>query len=76
MGLSETPQRAEGFEEKLENLQFLKEKMPRKFHEVVGQIKDIAKGYDPDGIHEQFYPGWEKYPDFEDLLKEVGENLD
>jgi hypothetical protein len=74
MGVSENPQRAEGFEDKVENLQFMKEHVPHRFQDTVDQIRDIAEGYDPDGIKDQYYPGWEK-ADFEELLMEVGEKL-
>lgn len=74
MKLSENPQLPEGFETKVKNLQFMKEQVPDSFQSAVNDIKNIAKGNDPEGLADQFYPGWEK-ADFEELLLEVGEQL-
>jgi len=71
MGLSETPQKPEGFDGKIENLKYMKEHAPHRYHETVQTIKDMAQGDDPEEVR-QYYPGWEK-EDFEDLLRELGE---
>ena len=74
MALSENPQKPEGFEDQLENLKFQKARIPHQYQQTIDQIRDIAGGHDPDEIHDQYYPGWEK-ADFEDLLMELGESL-
>ncbi len=73
MALSENPKRPDGFEDKLENLKLMKKEVPTMYSSTVNAIMDMAEGGDPDGVREQYYPGWEN-ADFEDLLTELGES--
>ena len=72
MQLSESTQRPEGFEDKVENLLFMKKKVQHRYAETINEIRNLAKGSDPDGLRDQYYVGWTDQ-DLADLLKEIGE---
>ena len=72
MAISENPQKPDGFDDKIENLKFMKENMPHKYAQTIYEIKDMADGDDLDGVRQQYYSGWEN-ADFENLLMELGE---
>ena len=74
MNVSEGPQKPEGYDDKLDNLKFIKAKVPFQYPQTLDELRDMANGGDLDGIRGQYYPGWEDN-DFKSLLEELGEKL-
>jgi hypothetical protein len=61
-----------GFDEKVENLLFQKEKVPGQFLETVMELQQMARGGNADGIRESYYSGWTN-EHFKTLLDAIGE---
>jgi hypothetical protein len=72
LGTKESGDLPGDFGDKVENLQFQKEKQRMAFAETVDEIRDMAKGGNAGGIREQFYAGWSD-DHFRKLLEAAGE---
>ena len=74
MSRIDSPHKPEGFDDKVENLKFMKENVPHNYMGAIYEIRDMSQGGDPEGSRNIYYPGWED-EDFEALLIELGEDL-
>lgn len=72
--LKEKKAQPEGFADQVENLKFMKVRRGGmdSYLQTIDQIREMAKGGDPEDLREQYYKGWVD-TDFADLLREVGE---
>ena len=73
MPVSESPQRPDNFNEKLEQIRSLKGTAG--YYRTLGGIQELARGEDPAGIRDEYYPGWTD-EDFVALLHELGEEVE
>jgi hypothetical protein len=64
----------EGFDDKVENLEFMKKRRPIEYRSTIDEIKAMARGGNGEGIRGSYYEGWTD-GHFKKLLEAVGEQV-